>query len=1195
MTYKVGHWRGIALLCVFMFVFLSNNVVKAQSQSDDQIFNLRTVSKPSPTAAALGKYVEWPVNLNSGTASINIPLTTLTGRSLEVPVSLSYHSSGIKVNELASWVGLGWSLNAGGVITRTVRGLPDELYGIGYFYVRELAPFENKNYTFYDTLVFDTLAAHAVLKQKTVLWTGQVMNAALNDIDPVPDSYSLNAMGRSYRLIFRHDPVTGTEIQTVPFSNIKIETDHSGWVPGSGEWTVTLEDGTVLKFGTPGSGDYVENTDNKRLKNGAGNSSPSSWYLRSVTASSGEMIKFTYYPRVSSGDMVTSVSFSDHVKWPVVSTFNYFLPVVREDVQNFSTLNLKKIESANGEVQFNLDSTQTRKDFPNQRALKEILIYAKKATGKVLVDKYTFHTRQWAADGGNHYSVPGNPDYLRYRLMLDSISHDGGAEGIRITNVPRWKFAYNTRKLPYTTSYAVDHFGYYNGATSNPHLLPAYTFKPFDDYLTFSGSADRKPNPTYSQAGILTSITYPTKGKSEFTYEGNRTNESVKQPKDTTESLSIHLEQSTSPWVSEKTSTISISSSQILLLEITSTKEIDDDQQGLYVRAQVTGPSTSVTVNDNQSKYFNVTPGTYTLRIYTNITSGVFSASSQVNGVATVHYTTPTGPKYKYAGGLRIASIKDWPGNDSTKAIKRSFEYSEGVSLANLYNIDEPDFYISDVEEEVLLSATTTRTRSSSSQLAGLAATVGYGKVITRYGSNGENGRLESTFSNTADHDYSGVQIGRSPFPEMDTKEYERGLLLSELTYDANGNKLSGKYNQYEFVPRGSIVYYKAYKVSYPETECPSVYGYCGFETIRVRHTNHQVNKILTIDSAFSKSDNSNLWFPTVQRTKYLYNATQYNTNPIRTSQSTSRGDTIVTTSLTPFEKSSIVPSLSGNDDEGVELLKAKNMMSTVLQTKKTIIYGTTNAETHMSTITSYFREEPNNSGRVVSDRVSSKLGKQNSEEVRVNFKKYDPKQNVLEQAKTNDVVYSYVYDYDTIYPIAEVVNAPVSAIAFTSFEADGKGNWSFSGTPLTTEFYNGSRGYEVKSGQNPTISGLPSGNYVVSWWSKSNSILINGSSSNITALMTRRGWTLYEKELISPGSITLTGSGFIDDLRLHPKLAQMVTSTFIPLVGKTSETDAAGNTTYYEYDSFNRLIAIRDDKGNLIKFINYHVKTKSY
>ncbi len=59
---------------------------------------------------------------------ISVPITQLSGNEMAMPISLSYHASGNKVNQMASWVGLGWSLQAGGVITREVRDQPDDAY-----------------------------------------------------------------------------------------------------------------------------------------------------------------------------------------------------------------------------------------------------------------------------------------------------------------------------------------------------------------------------------------------------------------------------------------------------------------------------------------------------------------------------------------------------------------------------------------------------------------------------------------------------------------------------------------------------------------------------------------------------------------------------------------------------------------------------------------------------------------------------------------------------------------------------------------------------------------------------------------------------------------------------------------------------------------------------------------------------------
>ncbi|WP_448698195.1 hypothetical protein ACFGVR_15350 [Mucilaginibacter sp. AW1-3] len=85
----------------------------------------------SPEAASLAKFINYPVNFNTGVPNISIPLFEVNSGSLSLPITLSYHAGGIKVNEKSTWVGLGWSLSAEPEITRTVNG-SDDIATFGY-------------------------------------------------------------------------------------------------------------------------------------------------------------------------------------------------------------------------------------------------------------------------------------------------------------------------------------------------------------------------------------------------------------------------------------------------------------------------------------------------------------------------------------------------------------------------------------------------------------------------------------------------------------------------------------------------------------------------------------------------------------------------------------------------------------------------------------------------------------------------------------------------------------------------------------------------------------------------------------------------------------------------------------------------------------------------------------------------------
>jgi len=91
------------------------------------------VVPPSPTAAGLTRFVDVPVGLHTGTAQYQIPLGTISVGGLSVPLTLDYATNGVRVDDIGTWVGMGWSLSTGGAVNRTVRDEPDE-YAHGVFW-----------------------------------------------------------------------------------------------------------------------------------------------------------------------------------------------------------------------------------------------------------------------------------------------------------------------------------------------------------------------------------------------------------------------------------------------------------------------------------------------------------------------------------------------------------------------------------------------------------------------------------------------------------------------------------------------------------------------------------------------------------------------------------------------------------------------------------------------------------------------------------------------------------------------------------------------------------------------------------------------------------------------------------------------------------------------------------------------------
>ena len=77
----------------------------------------------TPLSAQLNRYDFYPVSKSTGTTNINIPLFSIpTPDDTQISFNLSYHSSGIKVEDPVGILGYGWSILPGLRITRMQFG-----------------------------------------------------------------------------------------------------------------------------------------------------------------------------------------------------------------------------------------------------------------------------------------------------------------------------------------------------------------------------------------------------------------------------------------------------------------------------------------------------------------------------------------------------------------------------------------------------------------------------------------------------------------------------------------------------------------------------------------------------------------------------------------------------------------------------------------------------------------------------------------------------------------------------------------------------------------------------------------------------------------------------------------------------------------------------------------------------------------
>jgi hypothetical protein len=205
----------------------------------------------------------------------------------------------------------------------------------------------------------------------------------------------------------------------------------------------------------------------------------------------------------------------------------------------------------------------------------------------------------------------------------------------------------------------------------------------------------------------------------------------------------------------------------------------------------------------------------------------------------------------------------------------------------------------------------------------------------------------------------------------------------------------------------------------------------------------------------------------------------------------------------------------------------------------------------------------------------------------------YDVSGNIVGIKDEGDHHVTNIYGYNDKYIIASIVNADpnVDLVSYTSFEDGNRGGWALYGSEniVSTSCVGGRNSFGLTSSNSLGTSINSPKSYRLSFWATDN-ITVTGNARLAKNSPSVGGFTYYEYD-IPPGrsSVSVSGNANIDELRLYPASSRMRTLTYDPLVGKTSECDENNRITYYEYDELARLRFIRDENKNILKMYEYN------
>lgn len=807
------------MLKKYLPVVLIHFSIGAYSQGAVQM-SIEKVIPPSPDAALLASFADTKVSEYTGVPNINVPIYTIKSGDLILPISLSYNSSGIRVEQEASWVGLGWVLNTGGVITRQVRGHDDFN---GYVTSSPLPASTSENLVDWDNIT-----------EAQVTWYEDVAKGLF---DAEPDIFYYNFNGYTGKLMFEKQ--TGNILNATPFDQSDIKFLYNRTIK---KWEVTDGAGVKYFFGTKEFTITYSCINETYFPFNSCTSNPSSqvitaWYLDKIETPSGFCATFVYNTTYGFPSTLRTQVQRDEINYcaspnslvgPSV-TFPSYLEKGRHtaSMQEIQFVYLKEIKFNEGSLEFFVGIREDIMSFNNPSigiTNKLDSICLKNLSGNK-IKTFNFYT--------SYFNQGAGVDKLR--LRLDSVMEKSLND-----KIPPYEFVYNTTPLPSKNSYSMDHWGYYNGKNNdnvrNYQLYDIRNLQPSASYLIngeygmsfrktripsieykgyvrdiFFHGADREVDTTKIQAAMLTKIILPTKGSIEYLYESN--SYYVRDSLFSYALQNINLISSNYQPGHYKAENINISEPTMVFFDYLFQKE----GSGGNLSNAVCGLKTSSGNNVFQIKpsknvfqsYIGVllTPGQYTLYLDYQGGSTYFH---QIN--ATIR--NKVYPENSLGGGLRVKSILSRDYNNDTLRIEK-FDYttsgrSSGKLLSALryafndYMVSSADignrmnYYgdnvvggnaivagsiLSDIRQErgyLSLYSTSALPMGSSSS----GDIVGYGLVTKSvWSKEGEtNGKIVSLFKNhtdfTSEHFIPGI-------PNISTDD--NGRLIKQEYYNASG------------------------------------------------------------------------------------------------------------------------------------------------------------------------------------------------------------------------------------------------------------------------------------------------------------------------------------------------------------------------------------------------------------------------